>query len=229
LSRNPPGRTLVVTGTDTGVGKTRVACALLRRARARGLRVAGFKPVASGAEATPEGLRNDDALALQAAAGGSAAYADVNPYCFAPPIAPHLAARRAGVDIDVARLDAAHARLAAQHDLVVVEGAGGWLVPLNERESFGDWAGHRGWPVMLVVAMRLGCLSHALLTVEAVRRRTTLVGWIATLPPPAMDAADDNIATLRARLAEPCWGVVATGADDLRPGDDGFERWLKPS
>jgi len=219
--------TLFVTGTDTGVGKTRVACALLHRARQRGFKAAGFKPVASGAEGTPEGLRNDDALALLAASGGGLAYDAVNPYCFAPPIAPHLAARAAGVRIDTRRLDAAQEHLAADHDLVIVEGAGGWLVPLDESETFGDWVGRRAWPVVLVVGLRLGCISHALLSVEAIARRTRLAGWIANRLPPAQERGDEVVRDLRRRIAAPFWGIVEAGADELCADGEAFEKWLE--
>jgi dethiobiotin synthetase len=219
--------TLFITGTDTGVGKTRAVCAMIRRARENGLRVAGFKPVASGADITENGLRNDDALALLKAMEDDAAYDDVNPYCFGPPIAPHLAARAAGITIDTAVLDAAHARLATARDLVIVEGAGGWLVPLDEVQTFGDWVGRRNWPVVLVVALRLGCISHALLTAESILRRTRFAGWIATMPPPRMDEAGEVFAELSLRLPAPCWGVILPGAHDFRAGDQNFDRWCR--
>ena len=224
--------TLFVTGTDTGVGKTRVACALLRRARALGLRAAGFKPVASGALHTRQGLRNEDALALQAA-GAPLPYAMVNPYCFEPAIAPHLAAREAGQLIDTARLNAIHSQIAAAHDLVIVEGAGGFLVPLSAHESFGDWAGGNRWPVLLVVALRLGCLNHALLSCEAILRRGDFAGWVANCVPPVMERARENLEELRARLPGPCFGVMPSGAQEICVDQDasgalarGFEDWL---
>ena len=127
-------RSRFVTGTDTGVGKTRIARALLQKLRDEGHSAAGFKPVASGAERTAQGLRNDDALVLQAASTPGVGYEEVNPWCFEPAIAPHLAAREAGVAISLEALDAAHQRLARRHDWVVVEGAGGWLVPLNAQQ-----------------------------------------------------------------------------------------------
>ena len=204
--------TIFVTGTDTGVGKTRIAHALLQRIRAEGHSAAGFKPLASGAEHTAEGLRNDDALILQAASTPGLGYDEVNPWCFEPAIAPHLAAREAGIDIGLDALDAAHDRLAQRHDWVVVEGAGGWLVPLNERHSFADWVERRGWPVILVVAMRLGCINHALLSAEAIQRRTRLLGWVANVLPPAQERLRDNIDTLRAQLPAPLLASVPAGA-----------------
>ncbi len=204
--------TLFVTGTDTGVGKTRIACALLRRIRAEGCTAAGFKPVASGALRTAQGLRNDDALALQAASSPGLGYDEVNPYCFEPAIAPHLAAQEAGVEIDLAALNAAHARLAQRHDWVVVEGAGGWRVPLRAQAGFDDWVGRRGWPVLLVVAMRLGCINHALLSAESIRRRTRLLGWVANVLPPAQERLAENLETLTALLPEPLLATAAEGA-----------------
>lgn len=198
-------RTLFVTGTDTDAGKTWVACALLRRLRAAGIAACGYKPVASGCEASPQGLRSADALALNEAGGSAAAYADVNPYAFAPAIAPHLAAVEAGVAIEPARLLAAHARLAAAHAVVVAEGAGGWLTPLDASLRLGDWVAVQGWPVLLVVELRLGCLNHALLSAEAITRRTRLAGWVANLRDPDMPRLEGNLATLESALGAPAW------------------------
>lgn len=198
-------QTLFVTGTDTDAGKTWVACALLRRLRAEGIVACGYKPVASGCEAGPEGLRSGDALALIEASGSGAAYADVNPYAFAPAIAPHLAAAEAGVVIDPARLAAAHAHLATRHDRVIAEGAGGWLTPLGGGLLLGDWVAGQGWPVLLVVELRLGCLNQALLSAEAITRRTRLAGWVANVRDPAMPRLEGNLAHLEAALGAPAW------------------------
>lgn len=196
-------KTLVITGTDTGVGKTYVSCAILRALASQGLRVAGFKPVASGAVPAAQGWVNEDGLALQVASSIPLRYAEVNPYCLREPIAPHIAAQREGLRIDSARLSEAHEHLANQVDVVVVEGAGGWLVPFTETLSFADWvAGHR-WPVLLVVGMRLGCINHALLSAQAIRQQTRLLGWVANPLPPAAMAMSDNIQTLDDRIAEP--------------------------
>ncbi|MDT0634229.1 dethiobiotin synthase [Spectribacter hydrogenoxidans] len=199
---------LFVTGTDTEIGKTHVAAALIRALRASGLRVAPFKPVSAGCERTPEGLRNEDALALIEAAGGGFHYDDVNPVALADPVAPHLAAADSGLVIDPAVLDAAHARLAASADLVVVEGAGGWRVPLTPTLDTADWVAGHGWPVLLVVGMRLGCLNHALLSAEAIARRTWLAGWVANVLPPVQPRWRDNVASLQARLPETAARVV---------------------
>ncbi|MES0874877.1 dethiobiotin synthase [Sinimarinibacterium thermocellulolyticum] len=209
-------RTIFVTGTDTGVGKTHASCALLRRARRKGLRACGYKPVASGCERTAEGLRNADALALLAESAPGLAYAQVNPYPLEPPIAPHVAARDAGVRLDLAVLDAGHDALAATHELVLVEGAGGWRVPLHDTIGFDDWVAARGWPVVLVVAMRLGCINHALLSAESIVRRTHLLGWIANCMPPEMPRLQESLQTLRQRLPAPLIGVLPEGTDIQR-------------
>lgn len=201
-------RGLFVTGTDTEVGKTWVSTALIAALRARGLSVAALKPIASGAERDAAGrLVNADALALQAAAGGALAYERVNPYVFEPPIAPHLAAAEAGVAISLERLRA-HARsLAAEADVVVVEGVGGWAVPLDAEHSVADLARALGWPVLLVVGLRLGCLNHALLTARAIQADGLhLAGWVANTIDPAFDRLDGNLRTLVARLPAPLLG-----------------------
>ena len=198
-----------VTGTDTGVGKTRISVALIQQLQQRGLRVAGFKPVASGAHRTEHGLRNDDALALQAQANLALEYQDINPYCFEPPIAPHLAARQAGHRIDVAELVTRAEKLNRMADAVVVEGAGGWRVPLNEHDDIATLAQRLALPVILVVAIRLGCLNHALLTARDITAcGVPFAGWIANFADTQDDVALQNIATLRERLAAPCLGVV---------------------
>lgn len=198
---------LFVTGTDTGVGKTRVAVALIHALRAQGLRVAAMKPVSAGS--APGGL-NEDVVALMQASNVSSDVRDVNPYAFAEPVAPHVAAERAGVRIELDVISAAFSRLAARADVVVVEGAGGWRVPLNDQEDMGDLAQRLGLPVVLVVGLRLGCLNHALLTVESIaHRKMSWAGWIANHIDPEMAAVAENIDSLRARLPVPCLGVQA--------------------
>lgn len=206
--------TLVVTGTDTGVGKTVVASSLLHLGRASGWRTAGYKPVASGCERTSESWLNDDALALQAAASERLPYARVNPYAFGPAIAPHLAAEAAGQTVRLSVLNEGHAYLAARADLVIVEGAGGWLVPLNPDITFGGWIAQQGWPVLLVVGMRLGCINHALLSAESISRRCRLVGWVANGLAEEMPAYEETFAALKTRLPAPCWGEVPSGAPE---------------
>ena len=191
-----------VTGTDTGVGKTLVSQMLLYRLRLTRTAVAGFKPVASGCEQTSEGLRNADALSLQRASSIALPYASINPYAFAPPIAPHIAAEQAGVSIDCEYIRRGIACVAAE--CVVVEGVGGWLVPLNRGQTIADLAQLLGLPVVLVVGLRLGCLNHALLTAEAIRSRgLELAGWIANQVEPGFMCCDENIAALQERLAAP--------------------------
>lgn len=199
-----------VTGTDTGIGKTFASTALLHALRARGLRAVGMKPVASGCMATPDGLRNEDAEALIAASDPAPAYDDCNPYAFAEPIAPHVAARIVGREIEMPPIRAAHARLGAGADRIVVEGVGGWMAPLSDTLMQADLARALDAPVILVVGLRLGCLNHALLSARAiVDDGCRLAGWIANRIDPAMPYADENVATLRARIAAPLLGVLA--------------------
>ena len=200
---------IFVTGTDTDCGKTMVACGVVAALRARGLRVGVMKPVAAGAEAGPAGLRNRDALDLIAASGVDLPYEDVNPFVYAPPVAPHVAATQAGKPICFAVIRDSFTRIAAASDAVVVEGAGGWRVPLGPDGDMADLAVALGVPVLLVVGLRLGCLNHALLTAEAVALRgCRLAGWVGSRVDPRMAALDENLATLREGLAAPCWGVV---------------------
>lgn len=195
-----------VTGTDTGVGKTLVCCALLRAFAAQGKRVAGFKPVAAGCG---EDEHNEDAQALRAASSMQLAYGQVNPYCFRHAIAPHLAARHSGVRIELSRILATYRELAGQADEVVVEGAGGFLVPLNDRQTGADLAQQLGLPVILVVGMRLGCLNHALLTAASIAASgLKLAGWVANVPDETMPALKENIGALRERLSAPLLGVT---------------------
>lgn len=198
-----------ITGTDTGVGKTLVAAALMQGLQARACAVAGMKPVASGAELSPEGWRNADALRLQAAASIRLPYATVSPYTFAPAVAPHIAAQLAGTNIEIEIIEAAYRQCAAAAPIVVVEGAGGWRLPLGGGRFLSDFAERQKLDVVLVVGLRLGCLNHARLTAEAIQRgRCTLVGWVGNRIDPDFACAEDNIATLRTLLDAPCLGVV---------------------
>ena len=198
-----------ITGTDTGVGKTMMACALLHAFAQQGKRVVGMKPVAAGAARSADGLINDDAALLRAAGNVAAPLALVNPYCFEPPIAPHVAAEQAGIVIDLTRIAQAFAQLAAMADIVIVEGVGGFCVPFNRSADSADLAQYLGLPVILVVGVRLGCLNHALLTAHAVRARgLKLAGWIANRIDPAMAAAEENITALAERLATPLLGEI---------------------
>jgi dethiobiotin synthetase len=199
---------LFVTGTDTGVGKTRIAASLCVAYAAHGKRVAAMKPVASGCMQTPAGLRNDDAEALRAAMTVRAAYGDVNPYAFEPAIAPHIAAMEAGCPIDFDLLDGCYARLRVQSDVIIVEGAGGWLTPLDATRTFADLAVRWQLDVILVVGLRLGCLNHALLTAEAIEARgLKLAGWVGNSVDPDFARREANTDTLRARIAANCLGI----------------------
>ena len=219
-------RGLFVTGTDTGVGKTRVAVALIHALRARGLRVAAMKPVAAG---SVPGELNEDVTALRDAANVAADLNDVNPYAFAEPIAPHIAAQQAGVRIELGVITAAYARLAAAADVVVVEGAGGWRVPLNAHEDMADLAQALGLPVVLVVGLRLGCLNHALLTAESIAgRKLPWAGWVGNHVDPAMAQPAANLDALRARLPGPCLGVQPFVPEPMLPaaGQQRAAQWL---
>lgn len=195
-----------VTGTDTGVGKTLVSCALLHSFAAKGLRVAGMKPVATGSD---EYEHNEDAKRLRAASNVMASYGQINPYCFPYPVAPHIAARNAGARIDLSRILTSYHELTSQADVVIVEGIGGFRVPLNERQDSADLAQQMALPVILVAGMRLGCLNHALLTAGAIEAYgLRLAGWVANVPDAGMAALRDNIAALEQRLAAPLLGVI---------------------
>jgi dethiobiotin synthetase len=202
-------RSFFVTGTDTAVGKTLVTAALLRRLRESGATVAGMKPVAAGVVAGPEGSANPDALLLQAESSVRHPYALVNPWLFEPAIAPHIAAAEAGVVIDTNRIVKAHEILRASADVVLAEGAGGFLVPMDSHRSFAELPGLLGMDVLVVVGLRLGCLNHALLTVEAIAARGyRLAGWVGNCIDPAFTRRDANIATLTEMIAAPCLGIV---------------------
>jgi dethiobiotin synthetase len=207
-----PAIRVFVTGTDTEIGKTFVSTALSAAARSKGLRVGVMKPVASGAHATPDGLRNDDALALMSAAGETD-YGAVNPYCFEPPISPHLAAADAGVDIDVRHIAELVRNRAEKYDCLVVEGAGGWQAPLGRNLSMSDLALALELPVILVVGLRLGCLNHAALSAQAIRRSgLRLAGWVGNRIDPAMSRWQDNVSTLETLLGAPPLAVFPFGA-----------------
>lgn len=198
-----------VTGTDTGVGKTLVSAGLLYTLARQHARVVGMKPVAAGLVPWGDDWASEDAVALRSASTVAVAPELDNPVLLSDPLSPHIAAARAGVEIDIAAIVRSYQALAAQADAVVVEGAGGFLVPLTDTQTGADLAQALALPVVLVVGLRLGCLNHALLTAEAIRARgLTLVGWVANRVDPAMEAADENIAYLRARLDAPLLAEV---------------------
>ncbi|AVO53768.1 dethiobiotin synthase [Ectopseudomonas mendocina] len=199
-----------VTGTDTEIGKTTIAAGLLHAARLRGLSTAAAKPVASGCTRTAEGLRNDDALALLAQCSLPLRYEEINPLAFEPAIAPHLAAREVGVTLNVSSLlEPVRGVLAQGADFSLVEGAGGWRVPLAGEENLSDLAIALGLPVILVIGVRLGCINHALLSAEAIERDgLTLAGWVANIVDPHTARLEENLATLAERMPAPCLGRV---------------------
>ncbi|HVY07065.1 MAG TPA: dethiobiotin synthase [Burkholderiales bacterium] len=226
VEATPAPRSLFVTGTDTGAGKTMIATALLQGFASRGLRAVGMKPVASGTRREFHVHPNEDVEALIEASNVSAPLDLVNPYCFEPAIAPHLAAEQAHRSISVEHIRRCHASLAGMADRVVVEGAGGFLVPLGEGADWGDVALALRTPTILVVGMRLGCLNHALLTAEALQhRKLPLAGWVANRVDPDMRLFAENVETLRRMLAAPLLGIMphapardaARGAIDLEP------------
>lgn len=195
-----------IAGTDTEVGKTFVSCALLHALHGRGITAIGMKPVAAGSDADG---RNDDVEALLAASGVKAPRELVNPYLFAAAIAPHLAAAEEGQSIDLARIAAACASLRGMADALLVEGVGGFCVPLGPDSDTADLAQQLGLPVILVVGMRLGCINHALLSAQAIAARgLELAGWIANRIDPQMSRFAENVAALEERIAAPLLGVI---------------------
>ena len=209
---------LFITGTDTDVGKTVVACGFLAAANQQGLRTAAIKPVAAGCEVTEQGMTNSDALQLQAAASHKLAYQQINPIALEPAIAPHIAAAEAGVRMSASRLVGYCRGVSLMPvDMAVIEGAGGWRVPINSRETLADVARELECAVIVVVGMRLGCLNHALLTMEAIRGDgLRIAGWVANILDPEMPRLQENIDTLKQCINEPCLGTVPR-LDDLSP------------
>lgn len=186
-----------ISGNDTGVGKTFVACQLLRHYAAQGLKVIGMKPIAAGCDLIDGEWVNEDVVKLTAASNVAAPRELMNPYCFNEPIAPHLAAEIAGVEIDIAVIKSAFDQLCTLADVVIVEGAGGVLVPLNHQKNLTDLVLALNIPIIVVVGVRLGCINHALLTFEAIKtRKIRLKGWVANQIEPNMPFASGNIATI---------------------------------
>lgn len=207
--------TFFVTGTDTGVGKTLASCALLHAGNKLGFSTLGLKPLAAGCEETPQGLRNEDALALQESSSIKLAYDQVNPVALKQALAPHIAAANEGKRLSVDRLVGylrgafSHKGTSHKAGLCVIEGAGGWRVPLNQVERMSAIPKELNIPVILVVGVRLGCINHALLTAEAiVRDGLQVAGWIGSVVDPKMPAQDDNINTLKSLLPFPCLGCI---------------------
>ena len=203
-------RSYFVVGTDTNVGKTYIASALMQHFVQLSLKTVGMKPVASGCELNQQGeLINDDASALIRASNIKAPLDLINPYRFAPPIAPHIAAEQVGVVVNLDSISQAYQQLTMLADVVVVEGAGGFFMPLNETQTLADLVLQLNIPMILVVGMRLGCISHALLTVEAIQARgLRLAGWVANQIDPNFEMFEENFSSLQQRIAAPCLSVV---------------------
>ncbi len=210
---------LFVTGTDTDVGKTFVSQLLLETLNNNGQKTLGFKPISAGCEQTPEGLRNEDALILQAASSVQAQYEHVNPIAYLPPIAPHIAAQEAGEGITLGDLQTHFERISQyQPDLLLVEGAGGWRLPLNTKGQYlSDFAIQNQMPVVIVVGMRLGCLNHALLTLQAIEHdQLDCVGWIANQLSDDMPYYDENLASLQQLMPAPMLAEVKFASEDTQ-------------
>ncbi|WP_305800370.1 dethiobiotin synthase [Thiolapillus sp.] len=198
-----------ITGTDTDCGKTLVTLGFMQLCLQRGLKTAGMKPVAAGALRTHEGLLNPDALAIQGLSNPTLSYHEVNPFCYEPAVAPHLAARHASRPIDLEAVERQYKQLCNSHEAIVVEGAGGWKVPLTPEEDMAALCRRLDLPVVLVVGLRLGCINHALLTVEAILASgQPLLGWIANHVDANMAMAEDNIQTLKQRIKAPLLGRI---------------------
>ncbi|EOI3567481.1 dethiobiotin synthase [Cronobacter dublinensis] len=214
-----------ITGTDTEVGKTIASCALLEAAKAAGHRAVGYKPVASGSEMTPEGLRNSDALALRRHSSVALGYEQVNPLTFEEPTSPHIASQEEGRAIDFTVLSAGLRALESQADWVLVEGAGGWFTPLADDATFADWVQQERLPVILVVGVKLGCINHALLTAQAVQAAgLRLAGWVANDVQPPGRRHEAYLATLQRLLPAPMLGEIPwlCGEPDVTPA----AQWL---
>ncbi|MGB8339126.1 MAG: dethiobiotin synthase [Burkholderiales bacterium] len=206
---NPSCKAYFITGTDTGVGKTLVTCTLMRLARQRGDKVGAMKPIAAGASQTRNGWMNEDVALLRQNLSFKIANADLNPYLFRAPIAPHIAAADENATIDANKIVVSLKNIRARADWVFVEGAGGFKVPLSDNFDMSDLAAALNLPVILVVGMRLGCLNHALLTQDAIRARgLTMAAWVANTLDPAMPVFDENVAALQQRLRAPLLGIV---------------------
>jgi dethiobiotin synthetase len=208
-------RGVFITGTDTGVGKTTVAVALVRALVEHGMRVSVMKPIASGAEQSLGGVRNADAVALAEASNVNHPYATLNPYCFLPAISPHIAAEEAGIEVDIGVILECFGTLARDADFVVVEGAGGWHAPINRSQTMADLAIALDIPVVLVVGLRLGCLNHALLSKLAIESRGAhFAGWVANEIDPDLERRAGNLASLEMLLGSKPLGVLPFNPDE---------------
>lgn len=209
---------MFVAGTDTGVGKTRLVAGLLRALQSAGWLAIGMKPVATGTTRTNGVMINEDVASIvinsSPVSVAETSIRDINPFCFDPPVSPHIAAEKAGIFVDLDLIVAAYGRLARRHDAVVVEGTGGWMAPIGPRATMADVAVALELPVVLVVGLRLGCLSHALLTADAIEQAgATLIGWVGNMIDPSMQALRQNLDTLKQRLSAPPLGLLGRAPD----------------
>lgn len=219
-------RAVFVTGTDTGVGKTWVTLGLMALLKDQGHNVTGMKPVASGCYLTPQGLRNEDAVKISEHSSLALKYAEVNPFAFEPAVAPHIAATGAGRSISLNYIQSIYQRLLQRFDWCIVEGIGGWLVPLSEQHTVADLVRQLDMPVVLVVGLRLGCLNHALLSVQSIHHhRVRLLGWVANQLHPQMSCLEQNVEALKSRIGAPLLGVVPWFES---PSATTFARYLEP-
>ncbi|MGO2305815.1 MAG: dethiobiotin synthase [Providencia sp.] len=202
-------KTYFITGTDTEVGKTVASCALLQAAKSQGLKTVGYKPVASGSEFTEQGLRNDDALLLRANSTVQVSYDEVNPIVFEAATSPHIISEKMGKPIEFSVMTKGLEYLQSQAQWVLVEGAGGWYTPLSKENTFADWVVEQQLPVILVVGVKLGCINHALLTVQAIKASgLVLSGWIANEIEPAGTFQVQYLTTLNQMINAPCVGLI---------------------
>jgi dethiobiotin synthetase len=214
---------IFVTGTDTGVGKTLVSVSFVKALVRHGLRVSVMKPIASGSERTPAGLRNADALALAEASNVAAPYAALNPYSFEPAVSPHIAAEEAGIEVDTGLIRDRFEALGSSSDFIVVEGAGGWYVPISATKMIADLPKLLGVPVLMVVGLRLGCLNHAVLTKRAIEASgAEFAGWVANRIDPTLERSGENLASLERILGSAPLAVfpfAPGGQSDVRCGE----------
>ena len=211
-------RGLFITGTDTGCGKTEITLALMRLLQDQGYQVLGMKPVASGSEQSGEGLRNGDALRIQDAGSLAVPYELINPYAFEPPIAPHIAAAQVGAEIQSKVIVNCYQALAELADCVIVEGVGGWRVPLGKGLEVGDLPVLLDLSVVLVAGMRVGCLNHALLSAHSIKEKgCVLAGWVANQADSGMQYLEENLHTLDRHIPAPRFGCVGYFQDGPDP------------
>lgn len=209
LKNRPMKKGYFITGTDTGIGKTFVSCALLQAFADKGHRVGAMKPIAAGCEQTVDGWQNDDALQLMRHSNMELSYRQVNPVALPSPIAPHLAIEHMQETVTIKKLATHFAQIKMSADYFIVEGAGGWQVPLNTYESMADIPQAFGLDVILVVGIRLGCLNHALLSAAAIEQSGNhLAGWVANIIDPNTLMIEKNILTLKNKIAAPLLGVL---------------------